>query len=433
MVVEEKSQQLTEVTPFFKRGPVLSEINLIEHPFCVLTKETRRQNKTIHYEELSPDGVKHVWEVMPNVKYGQCCTFEKKVVITVQKLATDAAPQGGALPRYLNIGSLNEFCRVMQIEPHSENRKAIKTALLRIAGTVVYTDNFYLKERNEFWESSLGGGQFTLWNVYWKGQKLPNGQTAQCIYLEFNAPFILSLLSHYVIALDFDYYLQLPPIGQRLYELTRQRFFGLKDSKYARYEYLKLCQMLPIQPQRYFSYAKRAFLQAHHELAQTGWFADIEWQGPPLSQGQWAIHYYPGPRAERELTRARENQAAYQTIQQAKQATLPGDKWAQVDGWVVILGEKLGDPTNRPYYRLLGYLIETRHIPESMVHRLASEARVLFNEGQVRKSPSAWFTDQLKRTLQGQGKDLKVLLETAKRELAKPKATPDKLTPTAQN
>jgi hypothetical protein len=68
-----------------------------------------------------------------------------------------------------------------------------------------------------------------------------------------------------------------------------------------------------------------------------------------------------------------------------------------------------------------------------MVHRLASEARVLFNEGQVRKSPSAWFTDQLKRTLQDQGKDLKVLLETAKRELAKPKATPDKLTPTAQN
>lgn len=124
---------------------------------------------------------------------------------------------------------------------------------IRIAGAEIYTQNtFYIRSKRRYWEEEEGGvgGYFHLWDVYWKGDRLPDGRVAESIYLWLNEPFLLSLNAFYLKPLDYEYYRGLKsPIAQRLYELLGLKFYGLRDSRYVRYRYRRLCQLLPLAPQ----------------------------------------------------------------------------------------------------------------------------------------------------------------------------------------
>lgn len=411
--------------PLFSQGVVQAEINLIRNPFCIISKNHLKPKESLVYEEITPNGIKHLWKVIPNIEYGHAGGLDKKVIATVQKLATD---QGFPPPRLLAIGSLNGLCRLMKIKEHPKNRQDIRKSLLRIASTTIYTDNFFIKEKNQFWENSLSGGQFTLWNVYWKGKKLPNGEKAQAIFLELNAPFLVSLQSFYTVPLDYDFYISLPPLAQRLYELTRLRFYGLRDSAYARFEYPHLCNVLPVRRQDYFSKAKLAFGRAHKALKDSSWCARIEWIGgagdKALIDGlPWAVHYYPGKRAVEELARAKDRQAQFQRLEIFQRQLLPPDQWARLDVWVNDLAQTLDGDRNRPFFRLIAYLTITGEISENLIFRLMSEAKEVHYDGQIKKTKSAWFTDQLKRHLDQQGHNFKALIQKAKADLTRPTAT----------
>lgn len=397
-----------------------AEINLIRYPFCILSKNQLKPTEALVYEEITPDGVKHLWKVMPNSEYGHAGGLDKNVIASVLKLATD---QGFPPPRLLSIGSLNGLCRLMKIKEHPKNRQGIRQSLLRIASSAVYTDSFFLKAKNQFWEDSLGGGQFTLWNVYWKGKELPNGEKAQAIFLELNAPFLASLQSYYTIPLDFNFYISLSPLAQRLYEMTRLRFYGLKDSAYVRYEYGDFCKQLPLlEPQKYYSKAKQVFARAHEALLQAGWFGRIEWVGGKhdrkcLEDYPWAILYYPGSRVRQEFARVKERQAKFKQIEATQRQLLPRDQWPRLDLLVDDLARTLDNDGGRAFYRLLAYLTLKGEIPEDLIHRLMSEAKEVHHDGKIKKSKSAWFTDQLKRHLDQQGHNFKAIIEEAKADL----------------
>lgn len=415
----------SEPPELYTSGAVLSEINLLHYPFCLLStnnlqglleESARKRHTHIVYRQTFSDRTTREWKVRPNTELGYTSPFDKKVLVTVLKLVTD---DGFPPPIIYKLGSLKRICRAMKLSNNGPNLARIKESLDRISGTNIYTETFYLKSLQAYWkeEQMKIGGSFSLWNVFWKESKLPDGQIADSIYLQFNVPFILSLHDFYVKPLDYDYWLGLSPLQQRLYELTGLKFYGLKDSPYVSYDYPELCQAMPILVQKHLSNAKQILERAHRGLKKGEWFQRIEWVGgqedPVFNAGQpWKIRYYPGRRALLEIAQMKERLRRFrQKVRRGQELPL----WVDVQAWVNELAKLLNDPLgqNRGFYIKIAKLITRGRLSQGLVWEGLSTAKTEDLEGRVTTNRSAFFTDFLKRRLKAQGQDLKELLTEA--------------------
>ncbi|MEM3713600.1 MAG: hypothetical protein QXF82_01495 [Nitrososphaeria archaeon] len=372
----------------------------------LLEEAARRKKSHIACEIIMPDGTKRIWQVNPSIQFGYTRPFDKKVFMTVLKLVSD----GGLPPPMLwELGSLRRVCQTMGLEDCGKNKRLIKESLIRISQTTIYAEVFYLKDRNDFWKERPEsiGGSFTLWNVIWRGERLPNGEIADSIYLIFNIPFIWSLQAYYVCPLDYEYWLSLPPLAQRLYELTGRRFYGLETSEYARYSYEDLCQLLPIQPQKHLSDAKRILDRAHKVLKETEWFARVQWitKKGAYNRGQWEILYYPGERAREEIAQAKERLAKFQYWSLSTQ----GDAQAQVveQARIEYLVNEIEKITGDTHSRLT-YVKIVKALPEDILWRFLSELKADYLHGplKVRESLAAVFMHKVKRYCQEHNLDV---------------------------
>lgn len=415
------SEKTTEL--IYRQGPVWCERNLMRFPLAILAcldfqkllKNSFETGVSLTYEYID-NGKKRVWKLTPHVELGYPGSQDKDVLVTIQKLVTDT---GYPPPNPFALPSFRQICELMGMEPTGPNMKAIKTSLKRWALTGIETNSFYLKDKEHYWD----GSTFTLWSVYWKGKKLPNGGTAESTYLFFNPPFYLSLLAFYMQPLDYGYYMELPPLAKRIYELQAPKFFGLKDSRYTREEYLDYCRRLPIVPQEYFSKAQQVLDRAHEVLKRTHFFSRVEWEGTSYKK-PWFIRYYPGPRAHAEIEQARERLRRFESRQRRLTATQapPPLESPEIRFWVEELCQKLEASTprqtayktkNMPYYETLAKLIVRGKLNGDKVREFLSEAFYEYHQGRIKKSRSAFFTDLLKRYLAEKGRDLKQLLREA--------------------
>lgn len=391
----------------FKNGLVLSEVNLLKHPFNLLSnnrldqllEEAAKKKKShIACEIELPDGGKKVWRVRPNVETGYTRPFDKKVLVTVLKLATD---EGFPPPIVWKLGSLNRICRMMKIAKAGDNKRLVKESLLRISATNIYAETFWLKDEKRYWQEKPEsvGGSFTLWSVFWRGDRLPNGQAADNIYLAFNAPFIWSLQAYYVSPLDYDYWLSLTPLAQRLYELSGRKFYGLKHSEYTHYKYLDLCQLLPIMPQKKFSDAKRILDRAHQALKKTGWLKEVRWEGIRrrtrfIPNKPWVIRYYPGVRAREELAQSKERLERFQSWENRQLVSTDQERLTEIRYLVKEIEQATGDNHSRKAFTKIA-----KNLPSQVLWRLLSEVKVDYIRGplEVKRSPAAIFMDKVKR------------------------------------
>jgi hypothetical protein len=415
--------------PVYRQGLVWCERNLMRYPLAILAclnfqellQNSIKTGVSLTYEYTDGDK-RRVWKLTPHIELGYPGAFDKDVLITIQKLVTDA---GFPPPNPFALPSFRQICKLMGIAATGQNMKAIKTSFKRWAFTGIETNSFYLKDQDRYWEGddSFNGAVFTIWSVYWKGKRLPNGSTAERTYLYFNPPFYLSLLAFYMQPLDFAYYMELPPLAKRIYELQAPKFFGLKDSKYTREEYVDYCRRLPIVPQKYFSLARRVLDRAHGILKHTGFLSRVEWEGSSYRK-PWFIKYYPGPRALAEIEQAKERLRRLEARQRRLAA---GHAPVAVESpetrfWVEELYQKLEasrpgqsvyKTKNRAYYEALARLIVRGKLSGDLVRELLSEAFYQYHQGRITKSRSAFFTDLLKRHLVQRGQDLKGLLRQA--------------------
>jgi len=417
--------QLKQPLPLFKNGMVFSEINLLKHPFNLLSnnrlnellKEAAIQKRShINYELQMHDGSTRIWRVKPNVETGYTRPFDKKVIVTVLKLATD---EGFPPPVIWKLGSLNRICRTMKIVNSGENQRLVKESLLRISDTTIYTETFYLKDKKEYWKEKPEsiGGNFTLWSVFWRGDRLPDGKVADSIYLAFNIPFILSLQAYYVKPLDYDYWLSLPPLAQRIYELTGLKFYGLEESSYVRYEYPELCQLLPIKPQKNISLAQQILDRAHQCLKQTGWLADVEWlvkgQRALSANSPWELLYFPGPRAKSEIAQAKQRLARFKRWQQ-RQLLCTDPEWlAKVEYLVREMERVTGDTHSRGAFTKIAKML-----PESVLWRFLSEVKLAHHDhlhgvSKIKRSLAATFMDKVRRYCREHQLDIGVKFQKA--------------------
>jgi hypothetical protein len=392
-----------EETPKSAKPPaspyVRSEVNFLRYPFFVLTTRDIHKIDRIEYEEEHENSSIY-WKVSRNIDHTIPGPFDKRVYRAIEEIL-DKLPR--PVPSLVKIGSLNQLCNVMGLSRAGKDQKVagiykrmVKQSLKRISLTGVESENAFYDKAHRRRVPSFEGA-FHLFNVFFRGQLLPDGELADAIYLSLNPLYVASLNTFYVRPLDYEYMRSLrTPLTQRLYEILGLRFRGLKDSRYIRYDYHQLCQILPITPQRSLKDAKK-ILHAHHiKLQKTGYLAKVEWQASQ-STHPWEIVYWPGPKAKEELKRAREFvPPSYQLL--GNQSSQSNGEEARVQDLLEQIRAEIKDPRwdqSIPFYRSA-----IQRLGRDLVYARLSETRGASREGKIRTRKPAYFIDLLTRDLQ---------------------------------
>ena len=282
---------------------IKSEVNFLIFPFFALSRRGLRAKLETEYREVIKRGdekLEILWSVSANPKFGYPGPFDRGVHKAIEQIISETLQKDGRVENPIAVGSLYGLCKRIGLGKFGgrEYRK-IKEALERVTTTSVQSKGtFYNKGRKQWIEDV-----FHLYErVVLRGTELRDGEVADTNYLFLGSRYLESLNAFYVKPLDYKYLQSLRSnIASRLYEILGVRFYGLQNRKQSHvwFEYGTLCQLLPIEPQRYYSRAREKLSLAHTELIETRFLSKVRWQ--KRSKTRWIICYYPGEKAQEEL------------------------------------------------------------------------------------------------------------------------------------
>jgi len=421
-------QQRSDQQTLFSSRLSYYEENLITNPFCVFSTQdlkklllpvdeddsntlvvgdTNTKRVMLVYRYKDPyTGSSVVWKLKPDSERGNPGPVDQDVIALIQRLALESNLQNPlVLPSWRSMAK-----QIGRTTASGRYATLVRESVQRIAATVIETNIFYIKDESgkrvkaPFLNPSVQQNVsypfddehyiFTLWTYCEKGVSLPDGSRAETACVWLNSPWRESLRSFYARPIDFEYFVNLPPLAKRIYLLQGRKFYGLRDSEYSVESYDEWCRQLPVSRQHYFSKAQQVFQRAHTSLIETGFLADVEWIGSKKLK-PWAIRYYPGERAKSEISegKARATRRA-KAIQQPFDAT-------QIGRWVAFLSERLEDAQeqNKGYYIKLENLILRNLLRSSVIEQAVGLAREDRELGNLRTTLSQSFTDHLKRLL----------------------------------
>jgi len=286
-ISEEVGQDLPSIS-FIK-----SEANFLTFPFFALhTKGLKKKTKT-EYSDVIRRGNERVeifWKVASNPEYGGYPgPFDKKVYRAIEQIINEGGfPVENPIPF-----TFYQVCKNIGIQNNGRVKRNIRNSLIRIIATTIESKGaFYQKDKRKY----LSHKAFHLYEqVFFRDEELPDGSIAKKNYLHLGEFYLRSLNSLYMKTINFKYYQCLKSnIARRLYLMLDVKFYKLKISKrpFIFFEYKKLCALLPITAQRYYSDANRCLKPAHEELINTEFLEKVEWIRTGCS-GEWEVRYFP--------------------------------------------------------------------------------------------------------------------------------------------
>ena len=237
------------------------------------------------------------WEVSYNSRYGPPRQLAYKIDTIVINRRIDEL--GRPVPKIIRLGSLRDIARELDLGGDTNNaRKALRqNAFTGIAARLTYRGTDGSERRVE--------ADFTRYNVVFAGEKLPDGRSADCVYLILNDPYLEVLNSAPMRPLNYEYLKILPPAAQRFYEIVSYKIFAALKHQHpqAKLHYSDFCTCSAIQ--RYFDYDhfKKQMYKIHKPHLDSGYLAKIKYQETVDGAGKrdWAMLYDPGPRAQAEF------------------------------------------------------------------------------------------------------------------------------------
>jgi hypothetical protein len=237
------------------------------------------------------------WEVSYSSRYGPPRQLAYKIDTIVVNRKIDEL--GRPVPRFIRLGSLREVARELGLGGDTNNaRKALRqNAFTGIAARLTYRGTDGSERRVE--------ADFTRYSVVFAGEKLPDGRSADCVYLILSDTYLEVLNSAPMRPLNYEYLKILPPAAQRFYEIVSYKMFAaLKHQQpQARLAYSDFCTCSAIQ--RYFDYDhfKKQMYKIHKPHLDSGYLAKINYQHTIDGAGNpdWVMLYDPGPRARAEF------------------------------------------------------------------------------------------------------------------------------------
>jgi hypothetical protein len=162
----------------------------------------------------------------------------------------------------------------------------------------------YLRYRGRDGTARTLNAGFTRYSVILTGEPLPDGTTADAVYLILSEPYREVLTHAPVCPLDYAYLKVLTPMAQRFYELVSSTMFAvLKHQRpCATLRYGDYC--LPAPQQRYavLAQAQKQMHKVHRPYFQSGYLRRVRYEATLDEDGQpgWLLHYTPGPKARAE-------------------------------------------------------------------------------------------------------------------------------------
>jgi hypothetical protein len=252
----------------------------------------------IAIREVSADGQALVsWGVGWHSEYGQGGLLAYKLDTLIVNRKLDEA--GRPVPRILRLGGLYEIARNLGVATH--DTRIIRDALHQNASAYITAKVRYkARDGAERW-IEIGGTRYT---VVFTGERLPDGRTADAVYLILN-DFFREILDHaQTRPLDYNYLRDLSPASQRLYELLSYPMFGAlrHGSPRARMRYSEFCTYAP--QVRYATYGemRKQMAKIHAPHLRSGYLTGVEFEATTDRAGRpdWTMSSTPGPKAKAE-------------------------------------------------------------------------------------------------------------------------------------
>ena len=144
----------------------------------------------------------------------------------------------------------------------------------------------------------------TRYAVVFTGETLPDGRTADAVYIVLH-DFYREILDHALTRpLDYDYLKGLPPAAQRLYEVVSYALFAAlkNDRPRARLAYSEFCRLAPLTRHFEWERARVQMAKIHTPHRKSGYLAGVEFEATTDREGRpdWTMVYEPGPKAKAE-------------------------------------------------------------------------------------------------------------------------------------
>jgi hypothetical protein len=236
------------------------------------------------------------WEVSHNSKYGQPGPLAYKLDTLIVNRRIEEATR--PIPRIVRLGSLAAIARELGASSHNTTH-TVKRALYQNASAFITAKIGY--RANDGTERTLEAG-FTRYNVIFTGEKLPDGRTADAVYLLLSDPYMQVINGAQTRPLDYDYLKELCPAAQRWYELASYAMYAaLKNGRpSARLAYSEFCMYAPQVRNIDFDGVKKQMHKVHAPHREAGYIAGVEYEATTDREGRpdWLMHYEPGPKAK---------------------------------------------------------------------------------------------------------------------------------------
>jgi len=287
--------------------------DILRYPRHILTAKSRGQKQT-NIRIGDRKGGQSYWWLSSNPTYGvpgkTSFDFDYQVLHQRFYEAILKARQNGqkTAPRYIMVGSLRQIAKELGLSP--SNTEEVKKAIQANQAAVIETDKA-IRFINEKGEAEHLSGQFKAYDVYIRGDHLPDGDEAKKVVLELSIPFWQALnAQEFSKPLDGQYFKQLAkPGAQRWYTLVSTDIFVAlnKNLPYAKVRYSAYCKFHPQKQHKTFSDMKRQMTNLHQKHVEFDYIEPPQYQKIATEQGtnDWWILYKPGLKAKQEYQQNR--------------------------------------------------------------------------------------------------------------------------------
>ena len=274
-----------------------TETVLSRFPVHLLTKRGR---VSITIRRTNVQGELDVrWEVSYNERYGPPRQLAYKLDTIVINQILDALPR--PLPSVIKIGGLRQTCRLLDVEGSGRQQADLKNAFHQNASAYIVAK---LRYRDRDGTQRLLEAGFTRYSVIFKGERLPDGTTADAIYLLLHEAYREVLNHAPVRPLDYAYLKILTPAAQRLYEILSYKMFAALKHRhpYATLRYADYCLLSTQQRYADYEHVKKQMYKVHRPHLASGYITKVHYEATTDTDGlpDWLMHYTPGSKARAE-------------------------------------------------------------------------------------------------------------------------------------
>jgi hypothetical protein len=280
-------------------------------PLSVLRTETvlsrfpihnlsKRGRVTIHIVQTNAQGeVDLRWAVSYNDLYGPPGPLAYKLDTIVLNQIFDALPR--PIPRVIKVGSLRQTCYRLDFAASGQQQAYVKTAFHQNASAYIVTKLRYQGRDGTVRRLETG---FTRYSVIFTGECLPDGTTADAIYLVLSDPYQEVLNQAPVRPLDYAYLKALTPTAQRFYEILSYRMCAACTYRHphATLWYVDYCLLSTQHRYTDAVHVQKQMYKVHRPHLQSGYLSRVQYAATTDADGQpdWLLHYTPGPKAQAE-------------------------------------------------------------------------------------------------------------------------------------